>query len=322
MCRGAVGDVDAACDVETLQRANAEVFHRDLQELVGTTFMRLFKVDLSSACALDSAGDDRGGAGAAGAVGGGGPRGAGEGEGGQGDGDDPEMCAGSMSMPDGAPPPCEVETFTFGGAGGFGGSDFGQSVTDVPAISTVDRTLSDFEKGALPGARGGGGGDGPPCGEDEPEFWLDMCSAIPVDTEEFVNLQLNPEGWTGYDGSAVWAKIYGDQCFATPPGRGAEAIPCYEDRVMFRLLSGMHASINVAVAEAYHPPVRGKREGWEPNPDHFFRQYSGENAGYLKNMHFAFLVMLRAMRKAAPALRAFDYGLGGGGGQLHGRLRR
>ena len=222
-------------------------------------------------------------------------------------------------MPDGAPPPCEVETLTFGGGGGFGGSEFGQSVTDVPAISSVDHTISDFEKGALPG--GGQDGDGAPCGEDEPEFWLDMCSAIPVDTEEFVNLQLNPEGWTGYDGSAVWAKIYGDQCFATPPGRGAEDIRCYEDRVMFRLLSGMHASINVAVAEAYHPPVRGKREGWEPNPGHFFRQYGGENATFLKNMHFAFLVMLRAMRKAAPALREFDYGLAAGGGAGGARPR-
>ena len=40
------------------------------------------------------------------------------------------------------------------------------------------------------------------CGEDDQE-------------SEVVNLQLNPERWTGYNGSHVWDAIYNENCFAS-----------------------------------------------------------------------------------------------------------
>ena len=39
--------------------------------------------------------------------------------------------------------------------------------------------------------------------EELPTFWLDMCSYVPTNVSDFVNLQLNQESYTGYDGKHV-----------------------------------------------------------------------------------------------------------------------
>jgi hypothetical protein len=52
-----------------------------------------------------------------------------------------------------------------------------------------------------------------PCDASSPTFWLDMCSNIATNVSEYVNLQLNPERWTGYNGSHVWDAIYQENCF-------------------------------------------------------------------------------------------------------------
>ena len=48
------------------------------------------------------------------------------------------------------------------------------------------------------------------CSDEElPTFWMDMCHKFaPEEQTEYVNLQLNPERWTGYNGSHVWRAIY------------------------------------------------------------------------------------------------------------------
>lgn len=48
---------------------------------------------------------------------------------------------------------------------------------------------------------------------DDPEFWMDMVEGIPTNGNEFVDLQLNPERNTGFNGSLVWAAIYQENCF-------------------------------------------------------------------------------------------------------------
>eukprot|EP00960_Hanusia_phi_P039611 753953-Hanusia_phi.AAC.11 len=123
---------------------------------------------------------------------------------------------------------------------------------------------------------------------------------------EYVNLQLNPERWTGYNGSHVWNAIYHENCFEK---LGALNEMCYEERVLYRMLSGMHASINIHISEQYYPPAKGKRDRWEPNLDRFMNHY-GANPERLKNLHFAFVVLLRALRKAAPYLYNFPFSIG------------
>lgn len=50
------------------------------------------------------------------------------------------------------------------------------------------------------------------CAENVPEFWLDMCEQFEAKTT--YNLRLNPESWTGYNGSALWQALYEENCFA------------------------------------------------------------------------------------------------------------
>ena len=73
----------------------------------------------------------------------------------------------------------------------------------------------------------------------------------------------------------------------------------------------MHAATNTHVARFYHPPSKRKnRTVWEPNLDYFRRQFDG-HPDRLKNLHFAFVVLLRAVRRAAPFLSTYEYTLGG-----------
>ena len=82
-----------------------------------------------------------------------------------------------------------------------------------------------------------------------------------------------------YNGSHVWAAIYNENCVKVNFRGNAEqflqlaaADTCYEERVLYRLLSGMHASINIHISLAYFPPRRGVRVAWESNVKRFMTQ--------------------------------------------------
>ena len=139
-----------------------------------------------------------------------------------------------------------------------------------------------------------------------PEFWMDMCTSIATNSSDFVNLAKNPERWTGYNGSHVWSAIYNENCVEK---MGDLEEMCYEERVLYRVLSGMHSSINIHISETYYPPVKGKRDAWEPKPERFMQQF-GSHPERLKNLHFAFVVLLRALRKAGPYLYNYPFSMG------------
>lgn len=110
-----------------------------------------------------------------------------------------------------------------------------------------------------------------PCNDTSlPEFWLDMCHNIPTNASDYLNLNLNPERWTGYNGSHVWKAIYEENCFEK---LGEFDDMCYEERVLYRLLSGLHASTNIHISLEYFPPSKSAgRKNWEPNPERFIAQ--------------------------------------------------
>lgn len=65
-------------------------------------------------------------------------------------------------------------------------------------------------------------------------------------TMQYVNLLDNPEGYTGYSGpkaTRIWSAIYGENCFSGP----LEGM-CLEERVFYRLISGLQTSINTHIA--------------------------------------------------------------------------
>ncbi|XP_038995133.1 endoplasmic reticulum oxidoreductin-1-like isoform X2 [Hibiscus syriacus] len=65
----------------------------------------------------------------------------------------------------------------------------------------------------------------------------------------YVNLQLNPERYTGYSGSParrIWDAVYSENC----PKYPAEEL-CQEEKILYKLISGLHSSISVHIASDY-----------------------------------------------------------------------
>ena len=81
-------------------------------------------------------------------------------------------------------------------------------------------------------------------------LWIEQDTDSASSPISYINLQLNPESFTGYGGDSaheVWAAMYGENCFSS--GRMDDL--CYEQRVFYRLLSGMHAAISAHIANRY-----------------------------------------------------------------------
>ena len=284
---GSVGD--ASCDVKDVEGANEAQLHSILSELTNTTFFRLFQVDLKRKCKFWGKGEDTGPSCTA-------P---------SGDGGLPftttpasreSDASGSFSKSSEPPKTmCSLDLEKKDGVG----------MLWSPMTDSVDRTISKPEEKALTSMEE----PDVDCSDEElPTFWTDMCHKFaPEEQTEYVNLQLNPERWTGYNGSHVWRAIYEENCM-----KSALSVDemCYEERVLYRLLSGMHASINIHIALHSKPPKRALGETeWGSDPKKFMDLF-GKHPDRLKNLHFSFVVLLRALRKATPALAHMDVSIG------------
>lgn len=140
-------------------------------------------------------------------------------------------------------------------------------------------------------------------------FWMDMCSQIKAgEGTRIVNLVSNPERNTGYNGTHIWKAIYYENCMALDGNTTGPM--CYEERVLFRLLSGMHASTSISIAKYYFPPsARKGRLNWEPNPKYFMEKF-GNHPEYIRNLYFSYVVMLRALKKAKSFLYNYEISTG------------
>lgn len=91
---------------------------------------------------------------------------------------------------------------------------------------------------------------------------------------------------------------------------------CTEHRVFYRLVSGLHSSINVHLSANYLLSERSdflSQSGvWGPNLDEFVQRFSpattdDEGQYWLRNLYFLYIVELRALAKAASYLRHERY---------------
>jgi flavocytochrome c len=131
-------------------------------------------------------------------------------------------------------------------------------------------------------------------------FWMDMCSNIHKGSgTKLVNLALNPERNTYYNGTHIWKAIYEENCITTDQS-------CLEERVLYKLLSGMHTSTTLSIAQNYYPPSkRHNRTRYQPNPQYFMQKFQ-YHPDHIRNLHFAYVVMLRAINKARTYLYHYD----------------
>ncbi|KAK0134998.1 ERO1-like protein beta [Merluccius polli] len=130
----------------------------------------------------------------------------------------------------------------------------------------------------------------------------------------YVDLLLNPERYTGYQGPSawrVWNSIYEENCFKPrsvyrplnplAPSRGL----CLEKRVFYKLISGLHSSINIHLCSQYLLDEGWGKSVWGPNVQEFLQRFDpaetkGEGTRRLKNLYFLYLIELRALSKVAP----------------------
>lgn len=133
----------------------------------------------------------------------------------------------------------------------------------------------------------------------------------------YVDLLLNPERFTGYAGPSanrVWKSIYEENCFKSPQGSPLDLNQmCLEKRVFYRVISGLHSSINIHLCAEYYLPKMGRfivpgEPMWGPNVNEFNTRFSsastdGEGPRRLKNLYFLYLLEMRAIHKASSFLR-------------------
>jgi flavocytochrome c len=274
---------DTMCNSEDLERANDSQLNVIFRELLQTSFFSHFVVDLNAKCPLSqwrssSASHD----------------------------EDEFECSGGaeeLGLDEDTEPLCTVQAgeeevgFGDGLADPFASSVL-QSLSEQGFSSPEERYTYEWNQQTDFVVQGGG----TPCDDDEnlPDtFWMDMCSTYSLQKEQLVDLKLNPERNTGYNGTHIWKAIYEENCISTQDS-------CLEERVLYRLLSGLHSSTTVSIAKNYYPPSKRKnRINWESNP-HFFMEKFQYHPEFIRNMHFSYVVLLRAIKKASLYLYDYD----------------
>ncbi|XP_063982903.1 ero1-like protein [Diachasmimorpha longicaudata] len=158
---------------------------------------------------------------------------------------------------------------------------------------------------------------------------------------EYVDLLLNPEKFTGYRGPSahrIWRTIYMENCFRpeTSPHNFIQSSQmngmCLEKRAFYRVISGLHASINIHLCAksllSYRDQTLGLVSGaaeWGSNLEEFHKRFSpewtgGEGPNWLKNLYFIYLLEMRALDKAAPYLEKEEYYTGDDGADEETRV--
>lgn len=155
----------------------------------------------------------------------------------------------------------------------------------------------------------------------ERTFELDAWARFDLPSEDYYDLEAYPEGYTAYDGSHVWRFIYDNLSFAgsTKARRTCIGGICPEDdengwRAVFdRSISGMHASIACHVVDDFS-------EDDDECLAEFRRRLQPEaHPERLRNLNFAFSLVLTALREARGALGS--YAFEPGDAALDGELR-
>ena len=150
---------------------------------------------------------------------------------------------------------------------------------------------------------------------------------------DYVSLLDNPEKFTGYSGDAahmIWDAIYEENCFskhhdhsipmAAEPTEAANALrsvlqansddssfpiedTCLEERVFYRVISGMHASISTHLCYNYLDQKTGM---WSPNVT-CYEERLEDYPDRLSNLYFNYALVLRAFAKLNPYLQSYTF---------------
>ncbi|XP_065727143.1 ERO1-like protein alpha isoform X11 [Phocoena phocoena] len=163
-------------------------------------------------------------------------------------------------------------------------------------------------------------------------FWNDISQCGRRDCA----VKLCQSRYTGYKGPdawMIWNVIYEENCFkpqtikrplnplASGHGKSEENTfyswlegLCVEKRAFYRLISGLHASINVHLSARYLLQDTWLEKIWGHNITEFQQRFDGiltegEGPRRLKNLYFLYLIELRALSKVVPFFERQDFQL-------------
>ncbi|AQK63139.1 Endoplasmic reticulum oxidoreductin-1 [Zea mays] len=162
----------------------------------------------------------------------------------------------------------------------------------------------------------------------------------------YVNLQLNPERYTGYTGDSarrIWDAIYKENCPKWHNDGDMDDFPirirlyqgstlspspylfvlvmdevtrdtqdpseelCHEKKVLYKLISGLHSSISVHIAYDYL--LDESTNSWGQNLSLLYDRVL-KYPERVQNLYFTYLFVLRAVTKAADYLEQAEYNTG------------
>ncbi|KAG6385262.1 hypothetical protein SASPL_154093 [Salvia splendens] len=144
------------------------------------------------------------------------------------------------------------------------------------------------------------------CQEEKPEAAVDRTIMVPITTSEmtYVDLQLNPERYTGYSGPSarrIWDATYVENCYNYPSEE------CQEKRILYKLISGLHSSISIHIAADYL--LDEKTNTWDQNLSLMYDRVL-KHPDRVRNLYFTFLFALGSVLKAKEYLEQADYDTG------------
>ncbi|XP_010768320.1 ERO1-like protein alpha, partial [Notothenia coriiceps] len=280
------GDLDdCTCDVETIDGFNNNQLFSKLQTLLESDYFRFYKVNLNKACPFWSS-------------------------------------SSHCGLKDCAVKPCSPNEVPEGirSHNKYSAEEKEQLVKCELAenLGAVDISLSKATREALLNWSKH---------DDEAERFCVVDDEESPDSQ-YVDLLLNPERFTGYRGPEawqIWNSIYEENCFKpytikrpvlsslfhSSPGSESKTFyswlegQCVEKRAFYRLISGLHSSINIHLSARYLLEDSWFKKKWGHNVSEFRQRFDSELTGgegpkRLRNLYFLFLIELRALAKALP----------------------
>ncbi|XP_046887492.1 ERO1-like protein alpha isoform X2 [Hypomesus transpacificus] len=273
---------DCTCDVETIDAFNNEHLFPKLQKLLESDYFRFYKVNLNKPCPFWR--------------------------------DDSQCghkdCAVKLCTPNEVPEGIKTHSHNKYTADA---NNHLQDCEQTLQLGAVDGSLSDKTRRAV--VEWGKHDD------EEESFCVADDEESP--DSQYVDLLLNPERFTGYKGPEawqIWNSIYEENCFkpytvkrplnplASYSGKTFYSWledQCVEKRAFYRLVSGLHASINIHLSARYLIDDNWFQRKWGHNISEFQQRFdaeltSGEGPKRLRNLYFLYLIELRALAKVLP----------------------
>uniref|UniRef100_A0A3P8YIP0 ERO1-like protein alpha n=1 Tax=Esox lucius TaxID=8010 RepID=A0A3P8YIP0_ESOLU len=273
---------DCACDVETIDTFNNEQLFPKLQKLLESDYFRFYKVNLNKPCPFWKDNSLCG----------------------------QKNCAVIPCTPNEVPEGIKTNDHH-----NMYSAEANQECEKAEKLGAVNSSLSEETRQSL---REWSKHD------DEAERFCVIDDEESPDSQ-YVDLLLNPERFTGYKGPEawqIWNSIYEENCFkpytvkrplnpmSAYSGNLPDLLPgqCVEKRAFFRLVSGLHSSINIHLSARFLLDDNWYEKKWGHNVSEFQQRFdaqltNGEGPKRLRNLYFLYLIELRALAKILPVLQ-------------------